>query len=156
MRMSFLNLIRSRGSGQVHGAWANIPFDKATYRGWALVRPNLTTHREGILTVLKKTFVVFCLVLLSACATKRYGRMEPVSPVEQTAYTCRDIDIEISKVETYQDEMKRKSKIDEKSALGFLGDLGIGNRMEKHEAKKAARTRLAELQLLQAKNSCEA
>ena len=103
-----------------------------------------------------KIFVVCCLVLLSACATKRYGRMEPLSPVEQTAYTCRDIDIEISKVETFQDEMHRKAKIDEKSALAFLGDLGIGNRMEKHEAKKAANNRLTELQLLHAQKSCEA
>ena len=106
--------------------------------------------------MLTRIFVVLCVVLLSACATKRYGRMEPVSPVEKTAYTCRDIDIEISKIETFQDEMHQKSKVDAKSALGFLGDLGIGNRMEKHEAKKSAKERLAELELLHARKSCEA
>lgn len=91
---------------------------------------------------------------LGACATKNHGRLSPVSSLEKTALTCREIDIEISKVHAFLGQVSDKSQIDGRSVLGFLGDFGIGNAMERSAAEESARRRLDELTTLRAAKGC--
>ena len=106
-----------------------------------------------------KNSVIILLVgglALSACATKRYGRMQPLSEVEKQNYTCREIAIEISKVESFQKQITDGTKTNTKSIAGVIGDLGIGNTQEKHAARRTANDRLKELQALNAGKNCAA
>jgi hypothetical protein len=109
--------------------------------------------------IMIKKFVIILLVsglALSACATKRYGRMQPLSEVEKQNYTCREIAIEISKVEAFQKQVTDGTKTNTKSIAGVIGDLGIGNTQEKHAARRTANGRLKELQALSAGKNCAA
>lgn len=92
--------------------------------------------------------VLFSAFLIVGCATKRYGRMTTLSPAEKQHYTIRDIDLEISKVNQFLLQVEEGAEIDWRSVAGFLGDWGIGNAMEKNNAVKSARERLAELEAL--------
>ncbi len=108
--------------------------------------------------MLKPTFIVLTIgaLALSACATKRYGRLQPLSSVEQSEYSCRDIAIEISKVEEFESQIEDGTKTNTKSVLGVLGDFGIGNTQEKKAARKTANARLAELEALKSGKNCDA
>ena len=99
--------------------------------------------------------LAFCSVcVLGGCATKRYGRLQPVSSVEAASYTCRELAIEVSKVEAFLLQVQEGAEVDGASVLGFLGDLGIGNAIEKNAAEKSARERLEQLRELQADKGC--
>ena len=104
----------------------------------------------------KKPIIILLVagLALSACATKRYGRMQPLSNAEKENYTCREIAIEISKVEAFQKQVTDGTKTNTKSIAGVIGDFGIGNTQEKHAARKTADARLAELNALSAGKSC--
>lgn len=91
---------------------------------------------------------------LGACSTKNHGRVAPVSEVEKRELTCREIDIEIAKVDAFLDQVAENSSIDGRSVLGFLGDFGIGNTMERNAAEKSARERREELQTLRSVKGC--
>ncbi len=91
---------------------------------------------------------------LGACATKNHGRLSPVSSLEKTELTCREIDIEISKVHAFLDQVSGNSAVDGRSVLGFLGDFGIGNAMERSAAESSARKRLEELNTLRVAKGC--
>lgn len=99
--------------------------------------------------------LILC-VGLAGCATKNHGRLAPVSSLEKTELTCREIDIEISKVHAFLTQVSDKSQIDGRSVLGFLGDFGIGNAMERSAAEESARKRLDELTTLRAAKGCGA
>lgn len=91
---------------------------------------------------------------IGACATKNHGRVAPVSEVEKRELTCREIDIEIAKVDAFLEQVAENSSIDGRSVLGFLGDFGIGNTMERNAAEKSARERRQELQTLRTAKGC--
>ncbi len=95
-------------------------------------------------------------VLLSACATKNYGRQGELTGYERNALTCREIDMETAKVHGYLSHVEKESEFDGRSVLSFLGDFGIGNVMEKSSAMDAANTRLAQLQDLRVQKGCTA
>lgn len=96
------------------------------------------------------------LISLAAtgCATKRYGRLQPLTPIEQQAYSCRDIDIEIAKVEGFREQVSDGARINGASVLGFLGDWGIGNATEKNAAERTATQRMSSLLALKAAKGC--
>jgi hypothetical protein len=101
--------------------------------------------------------IIASVVLLAAvggCATKNHGRVSPLSTMEKTSLTCREIDIEISKVQAFMVQISENSKIDGRSVLGFLGDFGIGNSMERSAAEKSAKQRLDELTALRTERNC--
>jgi hypothetical protein len=100
--------------------------------------------------------VAAAALCLGGCATKRYGRAVEPSTVELSAYSCRDLDLEIVKVRAFQDQIAAGAKIDVMSVLGFLGDFGIGNSMERADAEKSALRRLQQLQNAKAMKSCPA
>ena len=94
-----------------------------------------------------------CLAL-TACATKRYDRLQSVSGAEAKSYTCEDIEIELAKVGEARKQMSEIAEIDGASVLGFLGDFGIGNAMEKNAAEKTVNKREADLRDLKAQKDC--
>lgn len=100
--------------------------------------------------------LVATALMLSGCATKRYGRLTPVSGAESANYTCREIAIELSKVEAFEDAIKEGSKTNFASVAGFLGDWGIGNSMEKGAAERSAAARRQQLRQLDAQKGCTA
>lgn len=99
------------------------------------------------------TFALVTLAL-SGCATKNHGRLSPLSAVEQKELTCREIDIELAKVDAFLDQVSENSNIDGRSVLGFLGDFGIGNSMERNAAEKSARQRREQLEALRLSKNC--
>lgn len=97
---------------------------------------------------------VTAVVATTGCATKRYGRVQPLSGAEMQGYTCREIDIEISKVQAFQQQIAEGADFNAASALGILGDFGIGNSMERGAAEKSAAIRLGQLRNLHAQKGC--
>jgi hypothetical protein len=83
--------------------------------------------------------LVPAMLLSAGCATKRYGRLQPLTGAERVAYTCRDIDIEIAKVGAFQQQVIEGAQFNMASVLGILGDYGIGNSMERGAAEASAR-----------------
>jgi hypothetical protein len=94
------------------------------------------------------------LLLTTGCATKRYGRVQPLTGAERAAYTCRDIDLEIAKVEAFKAQVAEGARFNVASVLGILGDYGIGNSMERKEADASAARRLAQLNDIKAEKGC--
>ena len=97
---------------------------------------------------------VIAALLLMGCATKRYGRLQPLTGAERVAYTCRDIDIEIAKVGAFQQQVIEGAQFNVASVLGILGDYGIGNSMERGSAEASAARRLGQLNDLKAERGC--
>ena len=106
-------------------------------------------------TVIFRTSLILLLALgLTSCATKRYGRLQPITAAEKAAMSCGDIEVEISKVEGFRQQITEGAEIDWKSAAGFLGDFGIGNAMEKNAAEKTATERMNELLEIRSEKGC--
>ncbi|ESQ93546.1 hypothetical protein ABAC460_00320 [Asticcacaulis sp. AC460] len=108
---------------------------------------------------IRKLYAITAVALIAAvsvsgCATKRYGRMQSLVPAEAEALDCKQIGIEIAKVEGFELQVAQGSEIDWKSVAGFLGDYGIGNTIEKNSALKSAAERKAQLRDLQTKKNC--
>lgn len=102
-----------------------------------------------------KLFAVGCIALaVSGCATKRYGRLQPVSGAESSFYSCREIELEMAKVESFRNQVSDGAKVNFASVAGFLGDWGIGNSMEKNAAEKSANERMVQLSGLKAAKGC--
>jgi len=100
------------------------------------------------------TSIIFPALLVSGCATKNYGRMQPLTGAERVAYTCRDIDLEIAKVQAFQQQVIEGAQFNMASVLGILGDYGIGNNMERSAAEASAARRLGQLSDLKAERGC--
>ncbi len=100
------------------------------------------------------TLGMLVVVCASGCATKNHGRLTPLSRVEEQELTCREIDIELAKVDAFLEQITVNSEIDGRSVLGFLGDFGIGNAMERTAAEKSAYQRRDELLKLKDLKNC--
>lgn len=103
-----------------------------------------------------KVLALILVLVMSGCATKRYGRLQPVTDVERTEYACRDIKIEIAKLDAFEKQVAEVGRFDGKTVLGFLGDFGIGNGMEKRAALKTAKDRKEQLGELAVQKQCAA
>ena len=98
--------------------------------------------------------LISSLLATTGCATKRYGRLQPLTGAERVGYTCRDIDIEIAKVGAFQQQVTEGAQFNMASVLGILGDYGIGNSMERGAAEASAARRLGQLNDLKAERGC--
>jgi hypothetical protein len=98
--------------------------------------------------------VISSMLVTTACATKRYGRLQPLTGAERVAYNCRDIDLEIAKVGAFQQQVVEGAQFNMASVLGILGDYGIGNSMERGAAEASAARRMKELTDLKAEKGC--
>lgn len=104
----------------------------------------------------KVTLILTALLLVQGCATKNYGRQGELTSYESTTMNCREVALELAKVEGFQDKVNREGgKIDTRAVLGFLGDFGIGNSMERSAALKSAMDRKKALKDIQQKKGCK-
>ncbi len=103
-----------------------------------------------------KEVVVVALVAASiaGCATKRNERVTELSGPEMEFCTCREIELEMAKVEQFRSQVADGAKTDWRSVAGFLGDFGIGNSMERSKAECSATQRMLALQTLEAQKRC--
>ncbi|HHA2933196.1 TPA: hypothetical protein ACOFD0_002267 [Stenotrophomonas maltophilia] len=83
---------------------------------------------------------------VSGCATKRYGRLQPLTGYETLNYSCDLIRIELAKVDAFDRQVEQQAKFSGMSVASFLGDFGIGNVIERNEAKRTSVERRAQLQ----------
>ena len=99
--------------------------------------------------------VVFLLAIAlnTGCATKRYGRMQPVTETEAQYYDCRDIEIQLSMIAAFRQKIA-DAELDARSVAAFLGDFGIGNAMEKDDALDSAAAREEDLLELKTEKGC--
>ena len=103
----------------------------------------------------KSLVTTVCMaILLGGCATKRYGRMQTVTGPETSAYSCKDIKVELSKVDAFELQVAEGAEFSALSVASFLGDLGIGNTIEKNAALKTAKQRRVQLNNLAAAQEC--
>lgn len=99
--------------------------------------------------------IILIVLLLNGCATKHYGRQGTLTNYEKETLTCREIKLEIAKIEGFIDYINDKSRtIDGKEVLAFLGDFGIGNVIEAYDARESADIRILELIKLQLSKEC--
>ena len=103
-----------------------------------------------------KYLLLFALVALFTvgCSTKQYGRMQPLTGIELSAYTCKDIKVELAKIDAFELQVAEGAEFDVLSVASFLGDFGIGNTIEKNSALKTAKKRRVQLNDLSTSKGC--
>lgn len=100
------------------------------------------------------TSLVVLSLALPGCATKRYGRLQPLTAAESQYLDCPAIEVEIAKVEGFRQQVADGARFNGASAMGFLGDWGIGNANEKNAAERTATQRMQGLLELRARKRC--
>ena len=99
--------------------------------------------------------ITLLAILLTGCATSHYGREQPVIPAEKVAYDCPAIALEIAKCDAFTKGVYAQwSDTKGRRFLGFLMDVGIGDRREKGDAVESAATRRAQLVALGTSKNC--
>ncbi len=103
-----------------------------------------------ILTIVITVGIIF----LQGCATKNYGRQGILSSYEQESMTCREVELELAKMRGFIKYVNKESEFSGKDVLAILGDLGVGNYMEKNDAIESADNRMAALNALKERKQC--
>jgi len=99
--------------------------------------------------------IMSIVVFAASCATERFGREQRVTAAEKTSLTCEQIDLEIAKVDGFLTDTETQwGETRGRRFLGFLGDFGIGNRMEHNDAIESADTRRQQFLELRAAKQC--
>lgn len=101
-----------------------------------------------------KIIVFVSVVALTACATKRYPIAVPLSASEAEVMTCKDLQIEMARLDEVEHQINETSEFDTRTVLGGLGDLGIGNRMAQNEARAALTERRSNVRDAQVRKGC--
>ncbi len=105
---------------------------------------------------MKNLVILLTVLLVSACATQRYGRQTDLSAIERQEFTCKDIRIEIAKSEEFLNSIRmQRHETSGAHVLGALGDFGIGNVMEGDSAELSGEKRLKQLKDLSADKKCK-
>lgn len=81
--------------------------------------------------------------LTSACATKNFGTMEPITNI--AAYNCPALTAELERVDHFLATVEERSRFNAASALGAAVDFGIGNKRAKAAAIRTANARKVEI-----------
>lgn len=97
---------------------------------------------------MKTLWLIAAVLLLSACATKQYPQVSAVTDEEAVSLNCQALEQEIAKTHDIQQKIAQTGSFDFLTVLGFMGDLGIGNGLARHNASEKAKSRLSELQTL--------
>ncbi len=98
--------------------------------------------------------VTLGIVFLQGCATKNYGRQGILSSYEYETMTCREINLELAKMQGFIEYVNKESEFSGKDVLAILGDFGVGNYMEKNDAIKSANNRIVALNDLKKHKQC--
>lgn len=88
------------------------------------------------------------------CATKTYERDDAVSAKDLALLACYELDLELAKERDFIAYVNKDSKFDAMDVLAIVGDLGIGNVMEKNAALDGANKRIEQLQKIRAGKGC--
>jgi len=107
----------------------------------------------------KMLMSVFLLLMVgsifTSCTTKRYGRLQGVTNMEAGYLTCESVRIEIDKAQSFKNKISlTDSEFTKEDLLGFLGDLGIGNKLEYNDALESANLRLKDLNAISINKKC--
>lgn len=105
---------------------------------------------------MKAIAVGLTLLALAGCATKHYGRMGDLTSAERTQMNCREITLELAKVDGFVQRVEKESAFNLRSVGSFLADFGLGNVLEKDSALKSARERRQALESLSESKHCGA
>lgn len=97
---------------------------------------------------------IFVIAAVQGCATKTYGRQGTLTGYEKDSMTCREIDLEIAKVDGFVDHVNKESQFSGRDVLAILGDFGIGNNLEKTAALESAEKRKAQLRDQRDRKQC--
>lgn len=97
---------------------------------------------------------VVALATLSGCATKHYGRQGELTDYEKLQLNCREVDIELAKIDGFLKRVDDESSFDMLSVFSFIGDLGLGNVVEKRAAVKSATERRKQLREIRMLKGC--
>lgn len=104
---------------------------------------------------IKRTLIIaIAAIAVAGCATKRYPIATTLSPAEAELMTCDGLELEILKAEQVEHQINETGEFDSKTALGILGDFGIGNGMAKSEARTALSARVGTIREAQARRGC--
>ncbi|MEH4929657.1 hypothetical protein [Enterobacter cloacae] len=98
--------------------------------------------------------IIFTSLMISGCATKQYPQVSKLTAEESDVMDCATVRIETAKMQSLKHQIDETGQFDEKTVLGFLGDLGIGNGMAKNDARKKVEHRLTQLEALK-KGKCK-
>jgi hypothetical protein len=99
--------------------------------------------------------VMLIVIFVTGCSTERFGREQRVTAAETTSLACEQIDLEIAKVEGFLNDTEAQWEgTHGRRFLGFMGDFGIGNRMEHNDAIESADTRRQQLLDLRTSKKC--
>ncbi len=110
---------------------------------------------------MKNAYVIALLAagtatILTGCATKRYGRLQPLTSYETSQYDCNQIDLELAKIDAFEQQVAKQAKFSGMSVASFLGDFGIGNVLERNQAIKTAKERREQLMMARSTKHCNA
>ena len=103
---------------------------------------------------MKNLSLLLCILCVTGCATKNYGRQGELTQYEKNTLSCREIALEQAKVDGFIDYVEKESEFDGRSVLSFLGDFGVGNVIEKKAALTSANRRLEQLKEVENKKNC--
>lgn len=95
------------------------------------------------------------VLFVQGCATKTYGRQGALTTYEKDTLTCREIDLEVARTRGFVEHVNKESQFSGRDVLAILGDLGIGNSLERSAALESANTRIEQLRDLRAAKKCE-
>lgn len=104
---------------------------------------------------MKNLSLLLCMLCVTGCATKNYGRQGELTQYEKNTMTCREIALEKAKVQGFKEHVEKESEFDGRSVLSFLGDFGVGNVIEKNAALKSANRRSTQLNDLWSVKRCD-
>lgn len=94
------------------------------------------------------------LTSVQGCATKTYERQDAAAAKDLAVMACYELDLELAKERDFIAYVNKDSKFDAMDALAIVGDLGIGNVMERNAALEGAGKRIEQLQSLRAGKGC--
>jgi len=98
--------------------------------------------------------IAIVAIAFTACATKRYPIATPMSSAEISLMTCENLELELLRADQVEKQINETGEFDAKTAIGFLGDFGIGNGMAKSEARSALAERRRTIHEAQVSKGC--
>lgn len=98
------------------------------------------TLKETKMRIMWSIVFLSAVVALSGCATKRYGRVYVATDL--SSMTIEGLYQERARVQSFIDEVENTG-FDHRDAFAILGDLGIGNLMERSSALENGKKKLA-------------
>lgn len=99
------------------------------------------------------SFVLLSCAVAAGCATKDYGRMEPLA-ADAVPRDCVSLEAQLFETARFREQVERTSAFGGADVLAFLIDFGIGNAMAKSSALKSAEERETRLKDGQRKLGC--